>query len=144
MFIGEYTISMDAKGRIAVPAKFRALLNEASAVITRGLDQSLFIYPKQEWEAIASKLAALPLHKANSRALSRLMLAGAFDVDLDRQGRMMIPEYLRKFANLSKKIVAAGLYNRIEIWDEQAWIVYKATTEKESNAIAEGLGELGV
>lgn len=144
MFIGEYTISMDAKGRIAVPAKFRALLNEASAVITRGLDQSLFIYPKQEWEAIASKLAALPLNKANSRAFSRLMLAGAFDADLDRQGRMMIPEYLRKFANLSKKIVAAGLYNRIEIWDEQAWLVYKAATEKESNAIAEGLGELGV
>ena len=90
MFIGEYTISMDAKGRIAVPAKFRALLNSA-AVVTRGLDQSLFLYPKHEWEIIATKLAALPLSKANSRAFSRLMLAGAWDIELDKQGRVMIP-----------------------------------------------------
>jgi len=143
MFIGEYTISMDAKGRIAVPSKFRALLN-AEAVVTRGLDKSLFLYPKKEWEIIASKLASLPLSKANSRAFSRLMLAGAFDAELDKQGRMMIPEYLRKFANLSKKVVVAGLYNRIEIWDEEEWIAYKASTERESTTIAEGLGELGV
>lgn len=143
MFIGEYTVSMDAKGRIAVPAKFRSLLT-STAVVTRGLDKSLFFYPKQEWEQIAGKLAALPLAKANSRAFARLMLAGAWDMELDKQGRMMIPEYLRKFASLSKKVVIAGLYNRVEIWDEQAWNVYKANTEKESNAIAEGLGELGV
>lgn len=143
MFIGEYTINMDAKGRIAVPAKFRSLLDMA-AVVTRGLDQSLFLYPKKEWETIALKLAALPLSKANSRAFARLMLAGAFDVELDRQGRMMIPDYLRKFARLSKKVVVAGLYNRIEIWDERAWLNYKQATEKESTAIAEGLGELGV
>lgn len=143
MFIGEYTISMDAKGRIAVPAKFRNLLN-AAAVVTKGLDKSLFLYPRSEWEAIAGKLAALPLSKANSRALARLMLAGAYDVELDKQGRMMIPEYLRKFAGLSKKVVVAGLYNRIEIWNEESWNEYKAATERESTAIAEGLGELGV
>jgi MraZ protein len=143
MFIGEYTISMDAKGRIAVPAKFRAMLN-TEAVVTRGLDKSLFLYTKSEWETIASKLAALPLSKANSRAFARLMLAGAFDAELDKQGRMMIPEYLRKFAQLGKKVVIAGLYNRIEIWDAEAWEAYKMTTEKESTAIAEGLGELGV
>ncbi|MBX4186864.1 MAG: division/cell wall cluster transcriptional repressor MraZ [Candidatus Doudnabacteria bacterium] len=143
MFIGEYTISMDAKGRIAVPAKFRTQLN-ATAVVTRGLDRSLFLYTKSEWEAIAGKLAALPLSKANSRAFARLMLAGAYDVELDKQGRVMIPEYLRKFANLTKKVVAAGLYNRIEIWDEEAWNDYKKETERESTAIAEGLGELGV
>jgi MraZ protein len=143
MFIGEYTVSMDAKGRIAVPAKFRTLLNTA-AVVTRGLDQSLFLYPRKEWEAIAVKLSALPLSKANSRAFSRLMLAGAWDVELDKQGRMMIPDYLRKFASLSKRIVIAGLYNRIEIWDEQAWLTYKTNTERESTSIAEGLGELGV
>lgn len=134
---------MDAKGRIAVPAKFRSLL-DTTAVVTRGLDQSLFLYPKKEWEAIASKLAALPLSKANSRAFARLMLAGAFDAELDKQGRMIIPDYLRKFAQLSKKVVVAGLYNRIEIWNEQAWLNYKQATEKESTAIAEGLGELGV
>lgn len=143
MFIGEYTISMDAKGRIAVPAKFRTLLN-TEAVVTRGLDKSLFLYTKSEWQAIASKLAALPLSKANSRAFARLMLAGAYDAELDKQGRMMIPEYLRKFASLGKKIVVAGLYNRIEIWDAEAWEAYKKTTENESTSIAEALGELGV
>ena len=143
MFIGEYTISMDSKGRVAIPSKFRNLLN-SMAVVTRGLDQSLFLYPKKEWETIAGKLAALPLTNANSRAFSRLMLAGAFAAEMDKQGRMMIPDYLRKFANLSKRIVVAGLFNRIEIWDEQAWIQYKTNTERESTAIAEGLGELGV
>lgn len=143
MFIGEYTISMDAKGRIAVPAKFRTLLN-TQGVITRGLDKSLFLYTKQEWEEIAKKLAALPLAQANSRAFARLMLAGAWDIEIDGQGRIIIPEYLRKFANLSKKVVAAGLYNRIEIWDEESWNDYKKNTEKESNAIAEALEELGV
>ena len=143
MFIGEYTISMDAKGRIAIPAKFRALLN-AAAVVTRGLDQSLFLYPRKEWDVIAAKLAALPLSQANSRAFARLMLAGAFDIEPDKQGRVMIPEYLRKFASLSKRIVVAGLYDRIEIWDEPAWLAYKATTERESTSIAEGLGSLGV
>lgn len=143
MFIGEYTISMDSKGRLAIPSKFRSLLN-STAVVTRGLDQSLFLYPKKEWEVIAGKLAALPITNANSRAFSRLMLAGAFDADMDKQGRMMVPDYLRKFAKLGKRVVVAGLYNRIEIWDEQAWLEYKATTEQESTAIAEGLGELGI
>ncbi len=143
MFIGEYTVSMDAKGRIAIPAKFRAQLN-AAAVVTRGLDQSLFLYPKTGWEAMAAKISALPLTQANSRAFARLMLAGAYDAELDKQGRMMVPDYLRKFAGLSKRIVIAGLYNRIEIWDEQAWMDYKRNTERESTAIAEKLGELGV
>jgi len=143
MFIGEYTISMDAKGRIAVPSKFRSLLN-ASAVVTRGLDKSLFLFTKVEWEKIAGKLASLPMTQANSRAFARLMLAGAFDVELDAQGRIIIPEYLRKFGNLTKKVVVAGLYNRIEIWDSESWEAYKKTTEQESNTIAEGLGELGV
>lgn len=144
MFIGEYKVSMDSKGRIAVPAKFRQLLNNTSAVVTRGLDKSLFLYPKVEWEKIAEKLSNLPLSKSNSRAFSRLMLAGAFDVEIDKQGRMMIPEYLRKFSNLTKRVVVAGLYNRIEIWDEEEWEIYKANTERESTSIAEGLGEVGV
>ncbi len=143
MFIGEYSLSMDAKGRIAVPAKFRTLL-DGGAVITRGLDRSLFLYPKKEWEKIAAKLANLPISQANSRAFARLMLAGAWDAEMDKQGRIIIPEYLRKFATLTKKVVAAGLYDRIELWDEQSWSEYKVATERESTAIAEGLGELGV
>ena len=143
MFIGEYSLSMDAKGRIAVPVKFRSTLAEG-AVLTRGLDKSLFLYPKQEWEKIAAKLAGLPLAKANSRAFARLMLAGAWDIELDKLGRMIIPDYLRKFAGLTKKIIAAGLYNRIEIWNDQDWQDYKSATEKESETIAEALSELGV
>ncbi len=143
MFIGEYKISMDVKGRIAVPVKFRNML-AAGAVLTRGLDNSLFLYPKAEWEAIAGKLAALPLAQANSRAFARLMLAGAWDVEIDKQGRMIVPDYLRQFARLTKKVVAAGLFNRIEVWDEKTWEDYKANTEKESTAIAEALGDLGV
>jgi MraZ protein len=143
MFIGEYSISMDEKGRIAVPVKFRSGLG-SKAVITRGLDKSLFIYTKPEWDKIAAKLAALPLAQSNSRAFARLMLAGAYEFEIDKQGRGMVPDYLRKFGSLTKKIVMAGLYNRIEVWDETAWNSYKATTEKESNNIAEALGELGV
>ena len=143
MFIGEYTVSMDNKGRIAIPARFRSVLN-AAAVITRGLDKSLFIYSKSEWEKIAQKLASLPLSQANSRAFSRLMLAGAYELEFDKQGRVNIPDSLRQFGSLTKKVVVAGLYNRIELWDEKAWELYKQTTEKESNAIAEALGQLGV
>ncbi len=143
MFIGEYTISMDEKGRVAVPVKFRSGLG-GKAVLTRGLDKSLFLYTKTEWDKIASKLAALPLAQANSRAFARLMLAGASEFEIDKQGRGMIPDYLRKFGGISKKVVMAGLYNRIEVWDEQTWNQYKVSTEKESTSIAEALGELGV
>ncbi len=143
MFIGEYSISMDDKGRIAVPVKFRTGLN-SKAVLTRGLDNSLFLYTSEEWEKIAGKLANLPLAQANSRAFSRLMLAGAFEFEIDKQGRGVVPDYLRKFAGLTKKVVLAGLYNRIEVWDEETWNRYKASTEKESGSIAEALAELGV
>jgi MraZ protein len=143
MFIGEYSLTMDNKGRVAVPAKFRSTLG-SGAVITRGLDKSLFLYPKGEWDKIAKKLSALPISQANSRAFARLMLAGAWDVEIDKQGRMIVPEYLRKFAGIIKKVVVAGLYDRLEIWDEESWSAYKTNTEKESSSIAEALGELGV
>lgn len=143
MFIGEYKVSMDSKGRVAIPVKFRQLLTDG-AVITRGLDKSLFLYTKIEWEKIAIKLSSLPISQANSRAFARLMLSGAFDFELDKQGRINIPENLRKFASITKKIICTGLYNRIEIWDEQTWDNYKNNTERESNSIAEALGELGV
>ena len=143
MFIGEYSHSLDDKGRVAVPVKFRAAL-KGGAVVTRGLDNCLFLYTKKAWQELAVKLAAQPIGKANTRAFARLMLAGAMDVDFDNQGRIMLPEYLRKFAGLKKKLVIAGLYDRLEIWDEVAWSKYKRGTEKKSAAIAEALGELGV
>ena len=123
MFIGEYTLSMDNKGRMAVPAKFRASLG-SGAVLTRGLDNSLFLYPKKQWDEIAGKLSRLPISQANSRAFARLMLAGAWDAEIDKQGRMMVPEYLLKCACIIKKVGVAGLYDRMEIWDAQAWQEY--------------------
>lgn len=143
MFIGEYQHNLDEKGRLAIPAKFRAKLSEG-AVVTRGLDNCLFLYTADEWQKLASKLASLPISKSNTRAFARLMLAGAMDVSLDKQGRIVLPEYLRKYASLKKKSIVAGLYNRLEIWDEDAWDKYKAGTEKQSGDIAEALEGLDV
>lgn len=143
MFIGEYSHNLDDKGRLAIPVKFRNQVKKG-AVVTRGLDNCLFLYTKSEWEKLAEKLAALPISQANSRAFARLMLAGAMDVELDKQGRAILPEYLRQFAGLKKEVVLAGLYNRIEIWDSEKWNTYKGQTEKESGNIAERMAELGV
>jgi len=143
MFIGEYQGNIDDKGRIAIPAKFRAQL-ETKVVVTRGLDNSLFLYGVEEWKKLAEKLASLPISTANTRAFSRLMLAGAMDCEVDKQGRIILPGYLQTFAKINKKIVFAGLFNRIEVWSEELWTAYKEQTEKESNNIAEQLGSLGV
>lgn len=143
MLIGEYHYNLDSKGRIAVPAKLRNLLSE-EVIITRGLDNCLFVFPKKDWEEISLKIKNLPLSQANSRAFARLMLAGAMSVEMDKQGRIIIPDYLRKFAELKKKVVIAGVYNRLEIWDEQKWEEYKRKTEKESGEIAEKLSDLGI
>jgi len=143
MFIGEYQASLDEKGRLAVPIKFRALLKK-KVVVTRGLDQSLFLYNLDEWKKLAEKLASLPISTSNTRAFSRLMLAGAMDCEIDKQGRFTLPGYLKEFAKIGKKAVVAGLYNRIEIWSEELWTTYKKQTEKDSNKIAEQLGSLGV
>ena len=143
MFIGEYYHSLDEKGRIAIPIKFRKAL-EQGAVVTRGLDECLFLYPMKEWETQAVKIAQLPISRADSRAFNRHMLSGAMHIEIDKQGRVIIPDYLRKFAGISKKAVVAGLYNRIEIWDAVKWEEYKRKTESETNAIAERMGELGI
>lgn len=143
MFIGEYKYSLDSKGRVAIPPKFRASL-VSGCVVTRGLDSCLFIYPKEEWENLAQKLASLPISQKNSRAFTRLMLAGAMDLEIDKQGRVVLPKYLREYAGLKTKAVIAGLYNRLEIWDSNKWSRYKKQAESSSSDIAEQLGELGV
>jgi MraZ protein len=143
MFIGEYQHILDDKGRLAIPQKFRKQL-AGHAVVTRGLDDCLFVYSSTEWKKIAEKLAALPFSQTNSRALARLMLAGAMDVQLDSQGRILLPDYLRQYAGLKKDAVVAGLFNRMEIWDKSTWIKYSAKTEKNAENIAEQMGELGV
>ncbi|MEX1014699.1 MAG: division/cell wall cluster transcriptional repressor MraZ [Candidatus Paceibacterota bacterium] len=143
MLLGEYQHTLDSKGRIAIPAKFRAKLGDG-AIITRGLDKCLFVFGMDEWSKLADKLTSLPLAQSNSRAFARLMLAGAVDVKLDVQGRVLVPEYLRDYGSLDKQVIVAGLYNRIEIWNSEKWEKYKKKTEGSSEEIAEKLSELGI
>lgn len=143
MFIGEHSHTIDSKGRLSIPAKYRRDLAEG-IVATRGLDRCLFLYPKRGWEAIAKRLAELPISQKKSRAFTRLMLAGAWDADIDQQGRLVIPEYLRAYAGIKKQVTVAGLYNRLEVWDEDRWHDYKQETEQASEDIAESMAELGI
>jgi MraZ protein len=143
MFIGEHAHTIDTKGRLSIPVKYRVELIEGT-VITRGLDRCLWLYSKREWEKIAARLAKLPISQKKSRAFARLMLAGAWDAELDSQGRVLMPEYLRAYAGVTKHVIVAGLYNRVEVWDEDSWGEYKRQTEAASEEIAEGLAELGI
>jgi MraZ protein len=140
MLIGEYTHNLDPKGRISVPAKFRAELG-ASAIVTRGLDACLFLYPKAEWEAMSSKLASLPISSSSARSFSRMMLSGAMEVEIDKQGRALLPAYLREYAGIAGQVVVTGVYNRAEIWDKGTWEAYSKDAAAESAANAEKLTE---
>ena len=142
MFIGEFQHNLDEKGRLAIPAKFRADLKKG-AVVTKGLDNCLFLYTKTAWEElINSKLSRLSFNKANQRAFARFMLSGACEVDFDAQGRIVLPEYLRHFADLHKQVVIAGLYDRLEVWDKDRWEAYRANNDQASSSIAESLDNL--
>lgn len=143
MFIGEFQHTLDVKGRMAIPAKFRNKLS-GGAIVTRGIDRCLFILTPEDWEVFVQKLMNLPLSQANSRAFVRLMLSGAADVELDAQGRILIPDYLRRYAGMEKEVNVCGVYNRIEVWDRTAWNAYRDETERSSQEIAEKLGELGI
>jgi MraZ protein len=143
MFIGEYSHTLDDKKRLAIPSKFRKQLGK-KAVITRGLDNCLVLYPLDEWQKLAEKLGALPTSQIDARGFARLMLAGAMEVSLDSLGRILIPDYLKEYAGLKKSIKVIGLFNRIEIWDEDKWERYKKRTEASAEDIAERLKELGI
>ena len=143
MLIGEYKHNLDPKKRLAIPSKFRKELGKG-AILTRGLDNCLFIFPSKYWASFAEMLAGLSLAKKDTRAFARLFLSGAVEVDFDSLGRILVPENLKEYACLSKKVVVAGLFNRLEIWDEAKWNGYRAGLEKNSDDIAEKLGELGI
>ena len=143
MFIGEYRHTIDSKRRVAIPAKFRRDLG-SNVVITRGLDKSLLVYPLEIWKGLAEKLAALPIGRSTTRSFVRLMLAGAVEVEIDRLGRILVPDYLAAYAGLDKDLIVAGLYDRLEIWNEDHWERYKQESEKQTGDIAEKLGEMGV
>ena len=143
MLIGEYKHNLDPKRRLAIPSKFRKELGEG-AVLTRGLDNCLFVLPLKFWTPFAEMLSGLSLAKQDTRSFSRLFLSGATEVEFDSLGRVLIPDSLKKYAGLDKGVVVAGLFSRLEIWDEEKWNNYKANLEKNSDSIAEKLGELGI
>jgi len=144
MFIGEYTHSIDEKGRLAIPYRFRKYLKEG-AVVAKGLvDKCLCLYPKKEWEKLSAKLTSLPISDPKARAFARLIFSGAVEVSFDRQGRVLLPNYLRQYINLKEQAVIAGVYNRVEIWEEESWQRYKEQSEKGSEEISKHMSDLGV
>jgi len=127
MFIGEYIYSIDEKRRIAIPPKFRKNLGKG-VVVTKGFENCLVLYSTAEWEKVARKLQELPTTKGEARSLARILLSGAVDVNFDKLGRILLPDYLKKYAGLKKNVIVIGLGNRIEIWDQKKWQEYKATS----------------
>ena len=142
MFIGEYSHSIDDKGRLSLPVKFRGKLS-SGCVVTRGLDHCLWVYPSEEWDKLAQSLAALPITSKNARSFSRLMLAGAMDLKIDNTGRINLPKYLSDYAGIASKVVICGMYNRLEIWPEDGWQEFKKGMEDNSDEIAEQIEEIG-
>jgi MraZ protein len=138
MFMGEYHHSIDNKGRMIVPSKFRDELGDMF-IITRGLDQCLFGYPISEWELIEEKLKGLPLTKKDARAFTRFFFSGATESELDKQGRINIPAPLLQYAKLEKECVILGVSNRIEIWSKQIWEDYFSQSEESFAEIAENM-----
>ena len=142
MFIGEYEHNLDEKKRVSLPKAFRAALGK-KVVMTRGLDNCLFVYSRAAWEKVATKLEELSFVQADTRGFSRFMLSGAAEVEVDGTGRILIPEHQKDFAGLKKTIVFAGVSDRVEIWNAERWNAYKTRIEKHADALAEKLGEIG-
>ncbi|MFM2424421.1 MAG: hypothetical protein RLZZ70_812 [Candidatus Parcubacteria bacterium] len=143
MLIGEYTHTLDPKKRLSLPSKWRGELG-STLIVTRGLDNCLFVYPRAEWDKITEKIGQLPLGSADTRSFNRFFLSGAVEVDVDAVGRILVPDFLKEFAKLDTKVVLAGLHDRVEIWDEKRWMEYKAQIEAEADSLAEKLGQIGV
>lgn len=143
MLIGEYIHSIDDKKRVALPARFRTELGK-KVVLTRGLDNCLFVYSEPEWHTFATKLADMSVGGADSRAFNRFILGGAIETDVDASGRILIPDFLRTFAGLDERVVIAGVMSRVEIWNEDSWRSYTSQVELQADRLAEKLGEIGM
>ena len=141
MFMGQYNHTIDTKGRLIVPSRYRELLGE-EFVLTKGLDGCLVIYPMEAWEAFESKLRTLPLTNKNARTFSRFFVSGACTCELDKQGRILIPQSLREFAGLEKDVVLTGALDKIEIWSKEAWT--RNCDFEDMESIAEGMQEIGL
>jgi len=143
MFMGEFNHNIDLKGRIIVPSKFREGLGE-TFVVTRGLDKCLFAYPMDEWEILEQKLKKLPLTKKDARAFTRFFFSGAVECEVDKQGRINIPQPLRNYADLEKECVVIGVSNRIEFWAEEKWEDYFQDSEESFAEISENLMDFDI
>ncbi len=147
MFMGEYHYTLDDKGRISIPAKFRQNLEvkqEKRLVITRGLDKCLFVFPGFEWQSWETKIKSLPVTQSLARSFVRIMLAGASDVELNKQGRVLLPQSLRNYAEINKEVVIIGISSRMEIWDKTHWETYVSNSEKSFEEISEKLVDFGL
>lgn len=138
MFIGEYVHTVDDKKRISLPSKFRKDVGK-KIIVTRGLDNCLFIYTIAEWKKIAEELGS-GWTRSDQRGIHRFIYGGAQEVSVDSVGRILIPDYLKKFAGLKSKVVFAGVHNRIEVWNDQKWSSYKQSMEKRAEELSEKLG----
>lgn len=143
MFIGEYNHTLDPKNRVIMPSKFREQLGD-SFVMTKGLDNCLFIYSSQDWSIVEDKLKSLPMTNKDARAFVRFFFAGASECDLDKQGRMVIPNYLKDHANIDKELVIIGVSTRIEIWSKEEWNKFNSDANISYEDVAEKMSQLGI
>lgn len=143
MLIGEYNHTLDVKKRVSLPAKFRKELG-GKAVITRGLDHCLSIYPAEEWQKFAEELSAMSKWQKDKRDMVRVFLSGAAEVEADKLGRILIPDSLKAYADLKEDVVICGMHKRIEVWDKVRWENYRNEVEGQADLLAEKLGELGM
>ena len=142
MFMGEYSHTIDTKGRLIIPSKFREELGE-TFVVTKGLDGCLFVFSDEEWKAFEIKLKSLPLTNKNARQFARFFVAGATPCELAKQGRILLPATLREFAGLEKDVVLTGMLNRIEIWSKEKWNENNSLDDVAMDEIAEQMTDLG-
>lgn len=143
MLIGKYTHDLDPKKRLTLPSKWRTDLGK-KVVITSGLDTSLFVFGVKEWESVAEKLASSGFGNQDGRSFNRFILANAYETDVDAAGRIVIPDTLKDFAKLSSKVVLAGMYSRVEVWNEDAWNANISKVNGEADALASKLSDLGI
>ena len=141
MFMGEYNHTIDTKGRLIIPTKFRDQLGD-EFIVTKGLDGCLFAFPQNEWQIFEEKLRTLPLNQKSTRKFTRFFVAGACMCELDKQGRILLPQPLREFAGLEKEVVLVGGASRVEIWSKAKW--ENATDYEDMEEIAEHMAELGL
>jgi len=141
MFMGEYQHSIDGKGRIIVPSRFREELGE-SFIATKGLEHCLFLYPQSEWSLLEQRMHDMPLNKAETRAFLRLFLSGATECEIDKQGRVLLPVGLRNFARLKHDVVVIGVGKRVEVWAAEEWQQFCAEAEQSFEQIAENIVDI--